>query len=141
MGLQALRKVFMDIHPTWSNKPADAKSLVKGSMKLKGNESASFNKGDINNWDVSLITTVLLYSKKCKAEISKRPGLEDAVRSIKDHKNQLISHISSERMPDADFQTYWPVISNDIVTIGGKSEDIEDISKGKHSAVQSSIIS
>ncbi|XP_031572563.1 sterile alpha motif domain-containing protein 9-like [Actinia tenebrosa] len=129
VGLTALRKLFMDIHPTWSNNSADAKSLVKGSMKLKGHELASFNKGDINKWDVSLITTVLLYSKKCNDEISKKPGFEDAIRSIKDYKNKLVSHPHDEKMSDADYQVHWPAISGHLETIGASKEEIDTILK------------
>lgn len=120
----------MNIHPTWSNTPGDASNLEQGSMQLKVQEFASFNEGDINEWDVSLMTTVLLYSKKCNDEISKTPGLENAIRSIKDLKNRLISHPPGEKMSDADYQVYWPAISGHLETIGVSKEEIDTIIKG-----------
>ncbi|KAK3753031.1 hypothetical protein QZH41_014997, partial [Actinostola sp. cb2023] len=126
LGLNTLRKLFKDIHPSWSNKPDDAKSLDKGRMNLQKHELALFNTGDINKWDVSLMTTVLLFSKECAKELSNR-GYEDAVRTIKDQKNQLISHVSSERMTGDEFNTAWAKISKNLETIGASTKDIEDI--------------
>ncbi|KAK3713159.1 hypothetical protein QZH41_010061 [Actinostola sp. cb2023] len=126
LGLDTLRKLFMDIHPSWSNKPNDAKTLDKGRMKLQKHELALFNTGDINKWDVSLMTTVLLFSKECAKELSNR-GYEDAVRTIKDQKNQLISHVSSDRMTGDEFNTTWAKISKSLETIGASTKDIEDI--------------
>ena len=130
VGLTALRNLFMDIHPSWSNMPGDALTMDRGAMRLKRHEAASFNKGDISEWDVSLITTVLLHSKKCKDEISKRPGFEDAIRNIKDHKNQLLSHPCTDKMPDADYHFYWPAISGHLETIGASKEEIDAILEG-----------
>jgi hypothetical protein len=132
VGLTALRKLFMDIHPTWSNKPVDAIYLDKGRMKLKGHERALFSDGDIHEWDVSLITTVLLYTKKCSDELSKRPGFEDAIRSIKDGKNKLVSHANNDKMSDADYQVHWPAISKALENIGVIKEEIEEILKGDY---------
>ncbi|KAK3753033.1 hypothetical protein QZH41_014999, partial [Actinostola sp. cb2023] len=127
LGLDTLRKLFMDIHPSWSNKPDDAKTLDKGRMNLQKHELALFNTGDINKWDVSLVTTVLLFSKECAKELSRNRGYEDAVRTIKDQKNQLISHVSSERMTGDEFNTAWAKISKSLETIGASTKDIEDI--------------
>ncbi|XP_031548674.1 uncharacterized protein LOC116286340 [Actinia tenebrosa] len=130
VGLTALRKLFMDIHPTWSNNSADAKSLDKGRMILsEEHELVAFNNGDINKWDVSLITKVLLYSKKCKEVISKRLGFKRAICCIKRYKDKLVSHACDEKMSDADYQVHWPAISGHLETIGASKEEIDTILK------------
>ncbi|KXJ11435.1 uncharacterized protein LOC110243725 [Exaiptasia diaphana] len=127
LGLDTLRKLFMEIHPTWSNKPDDAKNLERGKMKLKHHELARFNTGNIYDWDVSLMTTVLLYSKECAKEIRLKPGYENAIRTIKDQKNQLISHVRSERMTDDDFNAAWKKVQTSLITLKANAKHIEEI--------------
>ncbi|KXJ09690.1 uncharacterized protein LOC110246646 [Exaiptasia diaphana] len=130
LGLDTLRKLFMKIHPSWSNKPDDAKNLDKGIMRLKHHELSRFNNGNINDWDVSLMTTVLLYSKECAKEIRLKPGYENAIRTVKEQKNQLISHMSTEQMTDDEFNTAWEKITKSLETIGASEGDIDEILTG-----------
>ncbi|XP_031548673.1 sterile alpha motif domain-containing protein 9-like [Actinia tenebrosa] len=92
-------------------------------------ELVAFNNGDINKWDVSLITKVLLYSKKCKEVISKRLGFKRAICCIKRYKDKLVSHACDEKMSDADYQVHWPAISGHLETIGASKEEIDTILK------------
>lgn len=62
VGLRVLRKLFLEINPSWSNQPTDAAQFDKGKMKISKEEEACFNSGDIDKWDFSLLTTALLYS-------------------------------------------------------------------------------
>lgn len=126
-GLETLRKLFLEIHPNWSNKLADAKKLDKGKMRLQSHEQDLFDTGNINKWDVSLIITVLLYSKKCYKALTKRKGFEKAIRTIKDNKNLLISHKDSERLTDDEFSSAWEVLSQSLQTIGASSNQIEQV--------------
>ena len=118
----------MDINPTWSNQPSDAAGFDKGKMKLNSKgEEAIFNNGDINEWDFSLMTTVLLYSKSCALEISKRRGYSNALQELKKHRNELLGHPSTEKMSDARFYHFWPLLETNFIALGADPDDIAEI--------------
>lgn len=127
VGLRALRKLFEQIHPTWNNQPADAAAFDKGTMKLRKEEEVHFKKGDINNWDFSLITSVLRYSKICALEMSKRPGHHHALQELKRIRNELLGHPSTDQMTDADFNIFWPKLSTHFITLGADRTEIANI--------------
>ena len=127
VGLRALRKLFMEINHAWSNQPSDAAAFDRGRMKLNKEEEVIFNNGNIIEWDFSLITTVLLYSKVCAFEISKRPGYDFALRELKSSRNKLLGHPSSEQMSDEDFDIFWPLLSTHFVTLGADQAEIAEI--------------
>ena len=128
VGLRTLRKLFMEIHPAWSNQPSDAAAFDKGDMnRLNKDQEAVFNCGDIKKWDCSLMTTVLLYSKSCKLEIYKRPGYALALHELKNRRNELLGHPSTEKMLDADFEILWPILSQSFVKLGADEGDIANI--------------
>lgn len=127
VGLRVLRKLFMEINPAWSNQPSDAAGFDKGKMKLGKDEEIVFNRGDINEWDFSLMTTALLYSKRGVLEINKRPGYVLALRELKNCRNKLLGHPSTEKMSNADFNVFWPVLSNNFITLGADPDDIAEI--------------
>ena len=127
VGLRVLRKLFMEINPTWSNQPSDAAGFDKGKMKLTKDEEIVFNRGDIKEWDLSLMTKALLYSKSCALEISKKPDYALALHELKNSRNRLLGHPSTEKMSDADFNAFWPLLSNNFVTLGANPVDIAEI--------------
>ena len=127
VGLRALRSLFMDINPSWSNQPLDAACFDKGTMKLKKEQEALFNKGDINEWDFSLMTTVLLYSKICSVEISKKPDFAPALRELRKCRNSLLGHPSTERMSESDFNTFWPLLSDNFIKLGADPTEVAEI--------------
>ena len=124
VGLRSLRKLFTTINPSWSNQPCDAAAFDKWKMKLSKDEEISFNKGDINEWDFSLMTTALLYSKSCALEMNKRPDLARALKDLKSDRNRLLGHPSTERMSDADFNTFWPQLSKNFEILGAEPDEI-----------------
>ena len=127
VGLRALRKLFMEINPKWFNQPSDAAGFDKGAMKLSKDELIVFNNGDVNEWDFSLMTTALLYSKSCALEINKKPGYALALRELKNLRNRLLGHPCTERMCDADFNVFWPRLSGNFVTLGADPDEIAEI--------------
>ena len=135
--LTNLRRLFMEIHPSWKNQPSDATTMDQGKMLLKGHEKALFSTGDIEQWDFSLLTTVLLYSKKCSLDISKRENYESSIHSLKECRNKLIGHPTSSKMSKDDFNYYWPKISSCLTTLGADQDKIQEILSGKncHSAI------
>ncbi|KAK2570123.1 hypothetical protein P5673_004878 [Acropora cervicornis] len=127
VGLRALRKLFMEINPSWSNQPSDAAAFDKGTMHLKKDEEAVFNRGDINEWDFSLMTTVLLYSQSCKLQMNQRPDQPLALRELRNHRNKIIGHPSTEKMREEEFNTMWPILSKNFVTLGVDEGDVAEI--------------
>lgn len=127
VGLRSLRKLFIAINPSWSNQPSDAAAFDKWKMKLSKDEENSFNNGDVDKWDFSLMTTALLYSKSCALEMNKRPDLARALQDLKITRNKLLGHPSTERMSDADFDTFWPQLSNNFEILGAEAGDIAEI--------------
>ena len=127
VGLRSLRKLFTTINPSWSNQPSDAATFDKWKMKLSKDEEISFNKGDINEWDFSLMTTALLHSKSCGLEMNKRPDQARALKDLKIDRNRLLGHPSTERMCDADFDTFWPQLSKNFEILGTEPGEIAEI--------------
>lgn len=127
VGLRALRSLFMDINPSWSNQPLDAACFDKGTMKLQKEQEVLFKKGDINEWDFSLMATVLLYSKSCSVEISKTPDFVLTLRELQRCRNSLLGHPSTERMSESDFNTFWPLLSNNFIKLGADPTEVAEI--------------
>ena len=127
MGLQVLRKLFLEINPSWSNQPSDAAQFDKGRMKISKEEEASFNSGDIDKWDFSLLTTALLYSYSCALEISKRSGFENALHELKKCRNKLLGHPYTDRMSDEEFNYFWPVLADNFIKLGADPNEIAEL--------------
>ena len=127
VGLRRLRKLFMEINPSWSNQPSDAAAFDKGTMHLKKDEEAVFNRGDINEWDFSLMTTVLLYSQSCKLQMNQRPDQPLALRELRNDRNKIIGHPSTEKMREEEFNTMWPILSKNFITLGVDEGDVAEI--------------
>ena len=127
VGLRGLRKLFMEINPSWSNQPSDAAAFHKGTMNLKKDEAAVFNRGKINELDFSLMTTVLLYSQPCKLEMNKNPSHPLALRELKNRRNEIIGHPSPEKMSGEEFNIIWPILSKNFVTLGVDEGDVANI--------------
>lgn len=127
VGLEALRNLFMDINPTWSNQPSDAAALDRGKMKLTKDDEVSFNKGNIQGWDFSLITSILLFSNTCAPEMKRRPGYDFALKELKKCRNKVLGHPSTDKMSDADFNHYWHLLSTHFRTVGADPNAIAEI--------------
>ena len=127
VGLQALRKLFLEMNPSWTNQPSDAAAFDRGKMKLNKEEENVFNSGNIDKWDFSLITTALLFSKSCVFEMSKRPGYNIALRELKKIRNKLLGHPSTDGMSDDDFNIFWPQLSAHFLALGADPVEIADI--------------
>ena len=117
----------MDINPTWTNQPVDAAAFDRGKMKLNKEEETIFNNGNIEEWDFSLLTTALLFSTRCEQEISKRPGYEAALQELKKCRNKLLGHPSSDRMTDAEFNYFWPLLSTNFITLGADPNEVAEL--------------
>ena len=130
VGLRTLRKLFLEIHPTWSNQPKDAAGLDRGKMMLKGYEDNLFKTGKTEDWDFSLMTTVLMFSKKCSLEISKKPGYEKTLKTLKECRNKLLGHLPTDKISTKEFKIHWTTMSAGFETLGADPAEMEDIKTG-----------
>ena len=122
----------MEIHPSWKNQPSDSAAMDKGKMILSKPENVLFSTGNIEQWDFSLLTTVLLYSKRCSIEVGKRENYEVSIRSLKESRNKLIGHPRSDKMSNDDFNFYWPKITGCLKVLGVDEHEIENVLSGNN---------
>jgi hypothetical protein len=116
---------FLSIHPTWSNQPSDASALKKGVLKLQTHQQAKFYTGNIDEWDVSLLISVLRFSALSSVEVSRYPDIDDALRSIQEIRNNVIAHANDQKISAADFMKTWEKLKLNLVAIGGLENDID----------------
>ena len=131
VGAECLRKYFLTIHPTWSNKPSDASALTKGVLKLQTEEETIFNTGNIEKWDVSLLFRVLRFSAASSVELRLNPDKKDALCSIREIRNRIFAHAANEKVNDGDFEMLWEDLKCNLLVIGGSEEDINETLIGK----------
>ena len=97
------------------------------ALRLVPVQLVNFNKGDINQWDFSLITSALRFSKICAIEIRKKPGCDTALQELKKTRNKLLGHPCTDRMSNTDFDIFWPQLCNHFVTLGADRAKIVEI--------------
>lgn len=118
----------MEINPKWSNNPSDADSFDKGILEFNyENEKEAFDRGDINKWDFSLISNVLLYSNGCAREIRRRQDRKRALRVLRNIRNKLLAHNYTDRLSDDAFSRYWPQLSRSFITLGADPQKIQEL--------------
>ncbi|CAB4032574.1 Hypothetical predicted protein, partial [Paramuricea clavata] len=126
VGAECLRKYFLTIHPTWSNKPSDASTLKKGVLELQTEEETIFNTGNIEKWDVSLLFRVLRFSAVSSVELKLNPDKKVALCSIREIRNKIFAHAANEKVNDSDFKMLWGDLKCNLLVIGGSEEDINE---------------
>ena len=131
VGAECLRKYFLTIHPTWSNKPSDASALKKGVLKLQTEEETIFNTGNIEKWDVSLLFRILRFSAVSSVELTLNPDKKVALCSIREIRNKIFAHAANEKVNDGDFKMLWEALKFNLLMIGGSEEDINETLIGK----------
>ena len=118
----------MKIHPNWSNRPSDMKNFDKGNVALKGkDETTKFKSGDINQWDISLISKVLLHSQKCSDKLRNDStffGCKAAVEKITSIRNSVQGHSSSGELTKYDYDNEIDKLR--IAVVDGLGYDAED---------------
>ena len=136
VALERLRTLFKQIHPTWADTPSDAEQLEKGNLVFDPGDrdmEESFNTGNVEEWDFTLMSRALLKSKKCEYELSRNPKYSGYIRSIDTLRKirNKIGHPSKYGLDDTEFQTYKNGIKTSLTGLGVPAEIIEKSSKGK----------
>ena len=135
-GLESLRELFLRIHPSWKNEPGDIKRIVNGKFRPDSYEQSKFNSGDINEWDITLICKVLLYSKASKQRLEKDKefrGYEDAIKSIRDIKNTMLSHNRSNSISKTEYEKAINTLQGSVIKLGFSRQIFEDTLEGAFS--------
>ena len=134
IGLPRTRDIFLEIHPTWNNTPQDAANLTKVGLKLNKEEEKKFDAGNIEEWDLSLVTTVLLFSPtNCNAlkTDQKFAGYFKALKDLKSCRNNFLGHTKSEKLPDQEFRKCWPQVKDCLLRLGITEEKTNNVLAGK----------
>ena len=92
-----------------------------------------FNSGDINEWDITLTCKVLLLSKKSNEKLNKKKqfnGFEDAIKTIRNIKNKLLSHNKSNEVSDIEYEKSIKDLQRSVVKLGFDAGDFEAALQG-----------
>ena len=129
-GLKALRQLFMEIHPNWKNTPNDIRTFEQGTLQVKGkSETDKFKSGDIDKWDISLITKVLLYSKKSKEKLGSDARFQrcrGAVETISTIRNYVQGHSASGELTKSEHENQMKKLRKAVVNDLGFDEAVFD---------------
>ena len=120
-GLEALRKLFLQIHPAWKNEPEDIKGFKRGQFRADHYKQSKFLSGDVSKWDITLICKVLLYSKVSKQKLHKEEdfkGYKEAIKCIREIKNSMLSHNNNNAVTNHDYKTAIKDLRSSVIKIG-----------------------
>ena len=135
-GLEALRELFQRIHPSWNNEPEDIRTFERGELRLDEYERSTFETGNIDKWDIALMSKVLLCSKVTKQTLEQEQGYQgykDAITSIKEIKNKMLSHNNSVSIKKHAYETSIESLRRDLLALGFNGQLFEDTLKGMFS--------
>ena len=130
VGLHYLRSLFRSFHPHWGNQPSDASALMKGALKLRKHEQPQFYDGNIDKSDVSLLISVLRFSKVSSGKLAADPDKRDAVGKIHEIRNKIFAHASDKRVNKVDFQRYWGDLKHSLMKLGATEDEIHETLTG-----------
>ena len=128
-GLEAMRDLFLRIHPSWNNKPDDIVAFERGNFQPHSFQLSMFNKGNIYEWDITLICSVLLCSKVSEQKLEQE-GYKDAIIDIKKIKNNMLSHNSGNSIKKTDYETSINTLRRSVVKLGFDGQTFDDALQG-----------
>ena len=134
-GLETLRQVFKRIHPSWKNSPNDLLCFDKGKLRFDfPKEKKVFETGDIDQWDLTLLTKVLRFTKVSKDILEKDPrfyGYLDAMNSLREMKNVFVSHKNKPELTDVKFKRYLSEMEASLIKLGLDKKSFDTAVNGK----------
>ena len=131
-GLPALRDLFQQLHYGWSNSPDDIAKFDLGKVPLKHKvEIRRFNSGNIEEWDISLLSKVLLYKAKLTKKLSSER--KTAIELIRDIRNSVQGHSESGTLTRYDYENKMSQLRHSVVNVLGfvTEKKFEQIIEGK----------
>ena len=134
-GLETLREVFKRIHPGWKNSPNDLRLFDKGKLRFDfQREKKVFETGDIDQWDLTLLVKVLRFTKVSQGVLEKDScykGYLNAMKSLKEMKNDLVSHRNKPELTDVKFKRYLSEMEAALNTLGLDKKSFDTAVNGK----------
>ena len=121
----------MKIHPTWKNSNKDIQSFKKGQLSLEIQEKQKFKSGDICSWDITLMAKVLLYSDLAASALQNDQTTQDAVKIIREVKNNILSHHDSNELTKSKFDKIMKELKPAIMQVGIREEEFETTLRSK----------
>eukprot|EP00794_Sanderia_malayensis_P004419 gene4419-5009_t len=120
-GLEGLRNLFQRINPNWSNNPSVVINFQKDNLQVLPYERPRFDSGNINNWDISLLSKVLLYSSS-KNSLSEKEL--KAIQCLKKVKDEMASHCTDIELSVQKFEETMKNVKSSLAEIGVSEEDL-----------------
>ncbi|XP_031554048.1 uncharacterized protein LOC116291070 [Actinia tenebrosa] len=115
------------VPPPWQDTPHDAAEMKKiqpSKLKFKfKDEETKFNSGNTNDWDFSLLTSVLRYSS-LQFVLPSSPESK-ALDDLKKIRNELIGHATDATIPNALFHTAWTDACNALALFNASATDFK----------------
>ncbi|XP_031573960.1 uncharacterized protein LOC116307791 isoform X3 [Actinia tenebrosa] len=115
------------VPPPWQDTPHDAAEMKKiqpSKLKFKfKDEETKFNSGNTNDWDFSLLTSVLRYSS-LQFVLPSSPESK-ALDDLKKICNELIGHAADAAITNADFNTAWTDACNALALFNASADDFK----------------
>ena len=124
----------MEIHPSWKNTKQDVKNMKKGKFKCKfRTQKTMFESGDIDQWDISLICSVLLHTEVSSTQLKpSKPchAYKKGVDKVLEVKNNFYSHITDLEIPQKEFDAVKQDLRGASISLGVSEDDFDAALKG-----------
>lgn len=95
-------------------------------------EKQKFCSGNIEDWDVSLLVRVLLFSAVSSVHLKLYPEKNDAICKIQEIRNRVVAHATKKKISKVDFRNYWELLKVNLMTLGATEEEIDSTLSGKY---------
>ena len=95
-----------------------------------------YETGNIDDWDITLMCKVLLYSRVTKEKLDQEEayqGYKDAIIGIKEKKNKMLSHNSSFSITKHVYNKSIEALRGYVLKLGFNIQLFEDTLKGTFS--------
>jgi hypothetical protein len=123
------QRVTGTVPSPWQDTPHDATEMEKheGKLEFKGHEKAKFDSGNTNDWDLSLLISVLLHSSFGFVPLRQKRA---ALYTLNNIRNTLICHATDAGIPNAVFVTQWTNAYNALRRFNATPDDFKSVEDG-----------
>lgn len=127
-ALDVLRGTFQRIHPKWSNSERDIATFEKGNLHIHPYQEPIFSTGDIEQWDITLMCSVLIYSKVSKQKLDEEQefkGYKGAIENIREIRNKIQSHRASMKLPENEYNLLVKTLNSAVIKLGCSEQEFQ----------------